>query len=34
MTLVAVQGVLCAIEFHKRFDPIYSDACDKIQVEK
>jgi len=28
----AEKGVLCAIEFHKRFDPIYSDACDKIQA--
>ena len=25
------KGVLCCIEFHKRFDPIYADACDKIQ---
>jgi len=26
------KGVLCCIEFHKRFDPIYADACDKIQA--
>jgi D-galacturonate reductase len=26
------KGVLCCIELHKRFDPIYADACDKIQA--
>lgn len=25
------QGVLCAIEYHKRFDPIYTDARDRIR---
>ena len=24
-------GVLCAIEYHKRFDPIYTDARDRIR---
>ena len=24
-------GVLCAVELHKRFDPIYADAADRIQ---
>ena len=25
-------GVLCAIEYHKRFDPIYADARDRIRA--
>jgi D-galacturonate reductase len=25
------KGVLCVIEVHKRFDPMYTDACDRIQ---
>jgi len=25
------KGVLCVIEVHKRFDPMYLDACDRIQ---
>ena len=26
-------GVLCAVEYHKRFDPIYADARDRIKRE-
>ncbi len=30
--LAEAGGVLCAVEFHKRFDPIYSDARDRIRA--
>ena len=29
--LAKEQGVLCCIEVHKRYDPIYRDARDRIQ---
>lgn len=30
--LASSNGVLCAVEFHKRFDPIYADARDRIRA--